>query len=212
MNRRTRADKLVESYLGELRRALAGLPASRRREVIEEVADHIAEGRALLGSDDEASVRALLDRVGAPTAIAAEAGAAGVSAWSGRGEAWAPWLLLLGGFAFAVGWFAGVGLLWSSATWRLRDKLLGTFVLPGGLALFPFLASASTGSRSCSYDGGPGMPAATHCVTSGIVLAPALGVALAVFLLLAPFVTFIRLRRVRAGRRWRASEPRLSAG
>ena len=34
---------------------------------------------------------------------------------------------------FTVGWFVGVALLWLSPTWRLRDKILGTLVFPGGL-------------------------------------------------------------------------------
>lgn len=128
MKTRPSADRIVERYLADLDRALAGLAASRRREVVEEVSAHIAEGRALLEGDDETSVRALLDRVGEPEAIAAEAGATNASTSSRRSDAWVPWLLLTGGFAFVVGWFVGVGLLWSSSTWRLRDKLLGTLV------------------------------------------------------------------------------------
>jgi hypothetical protein len=31
-----------------------------------------------------------------------------------------------------LGWFAGVVLLWISDAWTLRDKLIGTFVVPGG--------------------------------------------------------------------------------
>jgi hypothetical protein len=44
-------------------------------------------------------------------------------------------LLLVGGFLFGIGWFVGVALLWSSKAWTVRDKLIGTFVLPGGLVL-----------------------------------------------------------------------------
>jgi hypothetical protein len=35
---------------------------------------------------------------------------------------------------FLVGWLVGVVLLWSSTVWTLRDKLIGTLVIPGGLA------------------------------------------------------------------------------
>jgi hypothetical protein len=41
-------------------------------------------------------------------------------------------LLLFGGFAL-LGWFVGVALLWSNPCWTPRDKLLATFVWPGGL-------------------------------------------------------------------------------
>jgi hypothetical protein len=200
MKTRSSSDRLVERYLDDLDRALTGLGASRRREVVEEVSGHIAEGRVLLGSDDEAGVRALLDRVGEPEAIAAEAGATQASTWSRRADAWVPWLLLAGGFAFVVGWFVGLGLLWSSTTWRVRDKLLGTFVLPGGLLPLAFLVGAPVSSSSCSSRGGPDIPTVTHCTTSGFVLPLALGIILVAFLLVAPIVTFIQLRRVRVGR------------
>lgn len=42
-------------------------------------------------------------------------------------------LLAVGAILFSVGWFVGVMLLWRSPVWRLRDKLIGTLVLPGGL-------------------------------------------------------------------------------
>jgi hypothetical protein len=66
----------------------------------------------------------VLDRVGDPSAIAAGAGAAEFRPRVRWADALVPWLLLLGGFVFVVGWFLGVGLLWSSSTWRVRDKLL----------------------------------------------------------------------------------------
>ena len=44
-------------------------------------------------------------------------------------------LLLVGGFFYAVGWLAGVALLWLSRVWTRRDKLIGTLVVPGGLLL-----------------------------------------------------------------------------
>jgi hypothetical protein len=49
-------------------------------------------------------------------------------------------LLLLGLRIYGVGWLVGVGLLWSSPTWGLRDKLLGTFVIPGGLVFGVLIA------------------------------------------------------------------------
>lgn len=44
-------------------------------------------------------------------------------------------LLLVGGFFYVVGWFAGVVLLWLSRVWTRRDKVIGTLVVPGGLLL-----------------------------------------------------------------------------
>ena len=43
-------------------------------------------------------------------------------------------LLTLGSVVSWVGWLGGVLLLWTSDRWTRRDKLVGTLVLPGGLA------------------------------------------------------------------------------
>jgi hypothetical protein len=57
-----------------------------------------------------------------------------------------------------VGWVAGVVLLWLSPRWSIRDKVLGTLVLPGGLALGVYVVSgfstffafdSSTSSSAC---------------------------------------------------------------
>jgi hypothetical protein len=48
-------------------------------------------------------------------------------------------LLLIGGFVFVIGWIVGVILLWTSPRWLWGEKLLGTFVLPGGLLLPAFV-------------------------------------------------------------------------
>jgi hypothetical protein len=69
------ADTLVRRYLAQLDAALRGVDASRREEILAGVHGHIEQGRAGLDPGDAASVRTLLDRVGDPAAIAAEAGA-----------------------------------------------------------------------------------------------------------------------------------------
>ncbi len=134
---RTRnADDLVSEYLGELGDALGRLPRRRRRQLVDEIAQHIAEARTELADQEPATVAALLDSVGDPADIAAEAlgGLPLPPNPSGSAEDWAIGLLLFGGFAFVVGWFVGVFLLWNSTVWRLRDKILGTLLVPGGLA------------------------------------------------------------------------------
>jgi hypothetical protein len=45
-----------------------------------------------------------------------------------------------------VGWLAGVVMLWNSAVWTTRQKLLGTLVVPGGVALPVFLLFSGTSS------------------------------------------------------------------
>lgn len=148
MRRRSAADRLIDGYLAELRRALRRLPSARRHQVVDEVAEHVAEARSNLDHEDATAIRALLERVGDPWAIAAEAGAAPVHARgrvAGGADAFVPWLLLLGGLVFVVGWLLGAALLWASPTWRVRDKVLGTLVWPGGLAVVLVLSGAAMG-------------------------------------------------------------------
>lgn len=67
---------LAGIYLRRLDAALTGLPADRRREIIEGVAQHITDARLELGADrhgsDEA-ILAILGQLGDPEVIAAEA-------------------------------------------------------------------------------------------------------------------------------------------
>ena len=102
----TSADKLVEDYLDRLERELADFPSARRRELVQEISEHIAEARAGLESENEAEIRNLLDRMGDPADIAAEArgqaretapAAAPVERRSGALDVAALILLLIGG-------------------------------------------------------------------------------------------------------------------
>lgn len=140
------ADRLVRRYLAQLDAALQGVDASRREEILADVHEHIEQGRDGLDTDDAASVRTLLDRVGDPAVIAAEAGAP--SPDSRRWDPWAPWLIIFGPVASGLGWVAGILILWSSPTWSQRDKLIATFVSPAGLvALFFGVVAAMGGGR-----------------------------------------------------------------
>ena len=183
------ADKLVRNYLAQLDAALRGVESSRREEILTEVRGHIEEGRSGLDPDDAASVRALLDRVGDPAAIAAEAGAP--SAASRRWDAWAPWLIIFGPLASGLGWLAGVLLLWISPTWSRRDKLIATIVPPAGLvALFFGLVTAlHAAASSCS--------GTTTCTTSKITLPLGVAIPLAVAGLAAHLLPPIHLMRTR---------------
>jgi hypothetical protein len=154
----TVADQLVAEYLGRLDAALRDLPAARREELLEQVREHIATARAELGDGaSEAEIRTLLDRLGDPATIAAEAGERptdGVEptrARPGWREIAVLVLLPIGGIVIPViGWFVGVALLWSSDQWPAHSKLIGTLVVPGGLALPLALGSFATWTEQCS--------------------------------------------------------------
>jgi hypothetical protein len=189
------ADKLVQRYLAQLDRVLQGVDTTRREEILAEVREHIEEGRTGLDPDDAASVRTLLDRVGDPAAIAAEAGAPPPG--SRRWDAWAPWLIIFGPVASGLGWVAGVLILWTSPAWSRRDQLIATFVpLAGLVALFFGLVAALRGSAGCT-----GHVAALHasasCAKSVITLPLGGAILLVVAGLAAHLLPPIHLMRTR---------------
>ena len=187
------AGKLVRRYLAQLDAALRGVDASRREDLLAEVRGHIEEGRAGLDPGDAAGVRTLLDKVGDPAAIAAEAGAPPPG--SRRWDAWAPWLIIFGPIASGLGWIAGMLILWPSPTWSRRDKLIATVVpLAGLVALFFGLVAALGGSAACP---GHALHAAAGCTAKGITLPLAVAILLAVAGLAAHLLPPIHLMRVR---------------
>ncbi|MDQ1723699.1 MAG: hypothetical protein QOG52_727 [Frankiaceae bacterium] len=130
----------VKAYLSDLERALGALPRDRRTEVLRDIRAHIADALAD-GDSNPVTVASVLESLGSPQEIADAAYEESPSpaanwpdarAMAGRDIA-AVILVLIGGFLWGIGWFAGVILLWTSPTWRTRDKWIGTLVLPGGL-------------------------------------------------------------------------------
>lgn len=146
------AGDLVSDYMKRLETELADLPRARRREILDEIAEHIADAHA----ESEVDVRNLLDRLGDPAEIGDEArdrlGRRQPKA--GATEIVALILLPIGGVVVPfIGWVVGVVFLWGSPLWTAREKLLGTFIVPGGL-LFPFLLlSGVIGAKTCFGDG-----------------------------------------------------------
>jgi len=137
----TSADNIVGRYLGALDHELRTLPAVRRREVMQEIAGHVAAARAELAAETDSDVLNILDRVGEPIEIADAARERfGVqerrSNWR---EVAAIILLPFGGVIVPVaGWFVGVFFLWISDAWTAREKVVATLIVPGGL-LLPFM-------------------------------------------------------------------------
>ncbi|MGA9761925.1 MAG: hypothetical protein WBQ14_05840 [Gaiellaceae bacterium] len=140
---------LARDYMKRLKKAAAILPRGRRSELIGEIESHLSE--ALPAGASEAEALNVLERLGEPAEIVAEAASGQAPTRAGLTEWFAITLLLVGGFLFLVGWVVGAVLLWSSTVWTLRDKLIGTLLLPGGLATSGFVfmfAGAGTGSGS----------------------------------------------------------------
>jgi hypothetical protein len=151
----TTVSRLVEQYQARLARAAADLPAPARRELAEDVSQHVAES----GAQTEAEIRAVLDGLGRPEEIAEEArrrlGLPSRPAPTARDWIVIP-LLLVGGIVVPLlGWLVGVVLLWTSQVWSLRDKWLGTLVLPGGLAGAGLLTLLAVGTETTNCSSSP---------------------------------------------------------
>jgi len=215
-------DELVMRYLARLDAAASGMPADRRRELIEEITTHIEEAMAV-EPPPPGGVATVLDQLGSPDEIvsAAEAGSAGARAYGpgnplGALEIIAILGLLIGGIIVpVVGWLVGVVLLWISPRWKAGDKLLATLVWPGGLLapLVVFLVLGATalftvGSVCTQNPEVTGITASGRTVTehasSGVhctppPVTPWLAITLAVVVMVAavggPILVAIRLLR-----------------
>lgn len=192
----------VGEYLRRLQRSMSDLPAERRDEIVAEIEEHIAEDLAEHPDPTEADVRNILERVGKPDDIAAEArerfGIKPVRrSWT---DPAAIVLLLLGGFLFIIGWFVGVVLLWISDAWSTRDKLIGTLIVPGGLAGALGVGVASMRSASCEVSG-TGADRVGSCVSTGWTVGDVAWLILWSVFVIAPILTAIYLgRRLRQAR------------
>jgi uncharacterized membrane protein len=195
---------LARDYLKRLKKAAANLPRARRNELFGEIESHLNE--AIPAGASEAEALNVLERLGEPAEIVAEAGAGQAPvARAGLNEWLAIPLLLIGGFILIVGWFVGVVLLWTSRIWTVRDKLIGTLVVPGGLATGVFLmtfAAASTGGESCVSSttktvgphGAKIVDTANQCTSSGGGI-NYLVLVLLILLVVLPILTAIYLGR-----------------
>ena len=191
----------VGEYLRSLQRSMGDLPAQRRDEILSEIEEHIESALAEVPTPTDADVRNVLERVGVPADIAAEARQRfGIKparrSWT---DPAAIILLVIGGFTI-VGWFVGVVLLWISDAWNTRDKIIGTLVVPGGLAGALGVVLASVNSV-CVVSGPVGGPVSS-CESSSSTLGTTLWWIVGVLLLIAPIVAAVYLsRRVRQARR-----------
>jgi hypothetical protein len=129
----TATDALIDRYLDDLNAELAVLPAHQRQEILDEIGEHIAAARAAMDPETEADVRTVLERLGDPADIAAEArDRFGIQAEPARPAT--PWLEVIALVALVIpflGWLVGVVLVWISRLWTTRDKLIGTL---GGMS------------------------------------------------------------------------------
>jgi hypothetical protein len=111
----TDVDAIIADYLHRLDSALHQIPLSRRRLLVSEIEDHLREARSQLPDQSEASVLNMLDRVGQPEDIAAEAMADEPGRRSGFPHRWL--LVGLAGLA-VVGLGVGLGVAFAGDSGR----------------------------------------------------------------------------------------------
>jgi hypothetical protein len=150
------ADQIVAGYLKRLEAELAWLPTSRRKELTGQITDHIDEARGQLTDETDADLLSIIDRLGEPEEISAEARARFelTTATPGPVEIVAILLIGAGGVVFPylpIAWLIGTGLVWRSKSWSAREKYFGAY-LPLVLGLAILLISALAGGG-----GGQGM-------------------------------------------------------
>lgn len=202
----------AREYLDELTGELGDLPTTRRREIVADIAANIvgeldaagASGAGEFSGDGIAAagrspdtVLGILDRLGPPAEIARSARSELPTAQPrmAGGDITAVVLLLAGGFALLVGWLIGLALLWTSPAWRLRDKIIGTVLVPGGLATPFLLGGIPTGSSVsvCTVPTGSDPAAAGCAVENTNVLPAAVTIAILLVTVAGPIFTTIWL-------------------
>jgi uncharacterized membrane protein len=144
------AEQIISGYLARLEQALATLPPPRRAELVDDVRSHIAEARRGLAEETDADLLNILDKLGDPADIAADAR-------ERLGAQPAPPPVPLGMLeiaaivALVLVWPAGIALVWLSSAWSRRDKLIATVVVPGGVLVLAILSAVGGGYWSHWY-------------------------------------------------------------
>jgi HAAS domain-containing protein len=141
------ADQLIDGYFARLRAASAELPRSAREELLVDMQSHIAEARARESEETDATILNILDRLGEPQTVVAEAR----DRLGLRSEPrYRPGLLEISAVVLLPFiWIVGVILLWWSPAWKVRDKIIGTLLVPGGypaLLIFALMPAGGVGS------------------------------------------------------------------
>lgn len=188
--------RVVQGYLAELERALNGVSAEVRGEIVAGVAEQ-------LNGVDAAEAAVRIEALGDPEFIAAEARAeAGAGADGGVGSQLvvmsageARWVTVLaalmvafGGIVVPVaGWLLGLSMVWLSKSWSLLDKLIATLV-PLIVVGVVFLGSVMGGGGSseefpASETNNPLLPTVYDLSWSSVVLVALVNVVIGVWLL-----------------------------
>ena len=177
----TAIDQLVSDYLESLRDATTDLPTAERDELVANIAEHIAASMEELDPPNEAGVRTILDRLGSPADIAAEArgqssrpapapaapAAPAVPAPAVPASVPGPGALEWGGVAMlgigsyllpVIGTVAGLVMVSMSRWWSTRQKVMATVLSLAGLLVIPLIGISLFVARTSQSGPGPSEP------------------------------------------------------
>jgi hypothetical protein len=131
------ADQLIDGYLARLNAAAADLPKSARQELLDDMRAHIAEALVREQDETDATILNILDRLGEPAVVVAEARERlGLR----MPVPYRPGAMEIAAIVLVpLIWPVGVVLLWISPAWKVRDKLIGTLLPPGGFLGLPLI-------------------------------------------------------------------------
>ncbi len=194
------SDPLIDAYLKRLRATARALPRARRDELVEQIREHLDE--AIAPGADELEVRNALERLGEPDGIVGEEiERLGIRPTRAGRLEWITVVLLPIGFVIIpfFGWILAIVLLWSSPVWSVRQKLMGTFLPPGGLSAI--LIAAVTGAQDCSNSessSGGVQRTVEHC--TGGVSTPVIAAILVAWLVAGIGTPILLGRRIAAAR------------
>lgn len=149
--------ELIDDYLTAVRDATRSLPTGKRESIVGDLESHIEQ--ALPADAGEAEVRTVLDRLGSPESIAAEAGAVDAPILAEKGPSRVKEIIGLIGISVGslfiplIGWVVGMVLVWMSPVWSKLQKITATLVWPGGWFAMLYLPLVSVRSAA-SFDEG----------------------------------------------------------
>ena len=149
------AGQILDQYLGALESELRDLPPADRAEIIIEVKAHFSDARRELTNPTEAQLRNIVERLGPPAEIAAEARerlgvqapaavpAATPVASAPQRSAAGP-LEVLAVVFWVLWWPIGILLMALSSRWSRRDKAIALGVEFGVIAVLNGAASTAS--------------------------------------------------------------------
>lgn len=202
------ADQLIEGYLARISAAAADFPAAARNELLDDMRAHIAEARSRESEETDAAILNILDRLGEPSVVVAEArDRLGLR----RAAPIRPGLVEIAAVVLLpFVWVAGVILLWWSPAWKTRDKILATIASLGGYPTVMILILLTGHAVAVSGGGCTSVSDSTGAIISNVCTGPSIleiiGIIVRVVAMIAiyllPILTSVYLIiRLRAGRR-----------